>query len=95
MTRVENIHVIVKSDDRVVAFGNEASQSVSLTIDNFPQTFTLTLNLQHIPQLEQLLTLLWAMKEEQETKTQQQLETALKDAEAREYLLAAAGAEEF
>jgi hypothetical protein len=65
MTRCETLHLIVDSKDTVLVHANEATGSASLQVNNFPQTFVLTVKVEHIPQIEQLLTALWSMKENQ------------------------------
>ncbi len=74
MTRFENIHIIANSKDSISVNANGDTAQVAIRIGDVYQSVCITFGLEHIPQIEQLLNLLWAMKDEQEAKVRQQLQ---------------------
>lgn len=64
----QNITFALNEGDRPFVTAHEQTQQVSFHLWGVPHGFCITLSTAHIDQVEQLLTALWAMKDEQEGK---------------------------
>jgi hypothetical protein len=58
----------LNDQDRPYVTVHEESQKISFHLFGVAHGFCITLSTAHIPQVEQLLTLLWAMKDEQDQR---------------------------
>jgi phosphohistidine phosphatase SixA len=69
MTRYDSTHLILNADD---AISVSACSSSSASLSIFSQHHVaITFHVSHLPQLEQLVTLLWAAKDEEERLEQE------------------------
>jgi hypothetical protein len=91
MTSYEHLQIIVGHSDRVSVHASASSSTASLSIatENSQKQFCLSLGLEQIPQVEELLNLLWAMKDEADGRAQQRIKAIEEEwADTRDFVTA-------